>query len=380
MKILLLSCHLYQSKNQAGFHHYANAFQKLNHNVSFCTCPNSLLNLLKELKTDPSRFFERVKVLWFSFFPTRKKGIRVSGYFSLLHNYANLNYGQSIFKLIFLLGYSRIFNSSENYDIIIFESNICLYLHKKLKKQFPSATFIYRISDVLKLIGGSDDLIAHEKTIIHDFDLLVVPTKATYAAFKALAPSSKILLQQQGVNKHQFEHAMQSPSPYDKSFKHAAYVGMSEIDWEFIQIAANLFPNIQFHIIGPYSKKISSSNIFYHGLLPFQDSLPYIAHCDLGLNIARYPNETPSSFIPANKPLKYMQYTYFKKPIITPSYLQLNEPHVFNYDSNENSIKRAIEDALAGSFTIHEKIFDWLDHSREIIAQTSTDLTHPNTH
>ena len=262
MNILLLSCHLYDSKNQAGFHHYANAFQKLNHKVSFCTCPNSFLNLIKEVKTDVSRFYERLRVLWYSFFPTRKHGVRVGGYVSILHNYANLNVGQSLFKFIFHLGYSRMFNSNEDYDIIMFESNICLYLHKKLKKQFPSATFIYRISDVLKLIGASDDLIDHEKTIIHDFDLLVVPTKATYSYFKELAPSSHILLQQQGVNKNQFDHAIHSVSPYDSTFKHAVYVGMSDIDWEFIQIAANLFPTIQFHIIGPYSKKVIFTNVF----------------------------------------------------------------------------------------------------------------------
>ena len=183
MNILLISCHLYQSKNQAGFHHYANAFQKLNHNVSFCTCPNSFLNLMKEVKTDLSRFYERLRVLWYSFFPIQKHGVRVGGYVSILHNYANLTFGQSLFKFIFQLGYSRMFNSNEDYDIIMLESNICLYLHKKLKKRFPSATFIYRISDVLKLIGASDDLIAHEKNIIHDFDLLSTALGISFHGF-----------------------------------------------------------------------------------------------------------------------------------------------------------------------------------------------------
>ena len=106
MKILLLSSHLYHSKNKAGFHHLANAFNKLSNNVHFCTCPNSLLNLLKEIKTSRSRLLARLKSLFSCFFYSEHNGVKIGGYFSIVHNFENLKIALTLFKSIFLKGYS----------------------------------------------------------------------------------------------------------------------------------------------------------------------------------------------------------------------------------------------------------------------------------
>lgn len=86
---------------------------------------------------------------------------------------------------------------------------------------------------------------------------------------------------------------------------------MSDFDIIFIEKASAIFPNIHFHIIGPYQKELIAKNIIYHGLKSFVDSLPYLAHCDIGLNWGIYRYETNVEFIKANKPLKYIQYTYY---------------------------------------------------------------------
>ena len=368
MKILLLSCHLYQSKNKAGFHHLADAFSKLNHSVYFCTCPNSILNLAQDLRITSSRFYARLKSILYSFFPKSYQGITIGGYASIVHNFANSNHFQSVITSIFLSGYSRLFAKKHCYDIVIFESGVCLYLFHILKKRFPKAVFIYRISDILFLIGASDHLIHYQKNLLDSFDLLVVPNQTMAQLFKEKVPSAKILMQLHGVNTNQYDVASRSPSPFDTHHNHAVYIGMSDFDWTFIERASALFPNIQFHIIGPYEKKLTAPNVIYYGLLAFDMSLPYLAHCDIGLNIGHYLRESDASFIKANKPLKYIQYTYFKKPIIAPARLMLNEPHVISYELNDKSIANAISEALNGQIVVQEKIHDWSKLCQDILS------------
>ncbi|MEK9727554.1 MAG: hypothetical protein VW397_05560 [Candidatus Margulisiibacteriota bacterium] len=367
MKILLLTCHLFKSKNKAGFHHLAHALNTNGHHVHFCTCPNSILNLIQEIKTDSTRFYERLKTFFHSFFYASNEGIISGGYFSIIHNYANLTVAQSLVKFFFLKGFSTLFSPSRGYDIIIFESNVSLYLFETLKKRFPSAKFVYRISDVLSLIGASQDLIAHETNLLDKFDLLIVPNLSMHEMFTRLT-KNKILIQHHGVNTKQYDQALTSPSPFTHFKRHAVYIGMSKFDWDFIRISSQLFPEIQFHIIGPYPQKISAPNIKYHGLLTFENTLTYLAHCNFGLNIGIYPNETDENFIKANKPLKYIQYTYFKKPMVSPSRLSLNEPHVFSYELNNKSIQNAICSAMNHTFVSNEIIKDWTDLSKEIIS------------
>lgn len=377
MKILLLTCHLYQSKNKAGFHHLADALQSLNHSVHFCTCPNSLLNVFKNYR----QLFLRLQAVFSSFFPQMKNNIVISSYTSILHNYGNSTYFNALKTIIFKLGYSTLLLKRFNYDIIIFESGVSLFLIHKLKKRFPNAKLLYRASDDLYATGASLNLQIFELKIISLFDLISTPNDGITNRIKDFHPNpDRVETHYHGINKFIFEEAKKSVSPfcvYPTDAYHALFVGMADLDWVFLDYAASQFPNVYFHIIGPLEKKHIQKNIIYHGLLNFEHTLPFIAHCDIGLHISQYSSKnfrklditSKRRFIKhAAKALKFFQYAYFNKPIIAPSAMELTSSSVFSY-TNTSDINEALNNALNynNDKPSKEVILDWKELAQLLI-------------
>ena len=124
-----------------------------------------------------------------------------------------------------------------------------------VKKRYPNAKFIYRISDLLALIGGSDELIQYEEMLLNQFDLLVVPNQSMYDLFSKKSPNSLILLQHHGVHKQQYDLSKNAPSPFKPNTLNAVYVGMSAFDLDFIKIASQLFQSSIFILLGHIPKR-----------------------------------------------------------------------------------------------------------------------------
>jgi len=378
MRILLLSCHLYQSKNKAGFHHLAAAFQGLGHPVHFCTCPNSLFSILKELRSGKLRFFQRLFITVCAIFPRAINGVICSSYLSLVHDYANSSCLNAIKSLVFRGGFSRLFSRKYAYDLIIFESGVCLTLLPRLKKRFPAAKLVYRVSDDLFIVGASDLMIRLENQILPLFDLISTPNDSITQRLQDKAPSSKVITQYHGIHKKQLDNAKKQPSPYDVNFRHAVFIGMCDLDWDFIRIASEACPDIHFHLIGPHPKKLLCENVSYHGVIPFDQSLPYLAHCDVALCIGIYGSLRFKSLSEdaremylrdANKSLKYIQFTYFNKPIIAPKRMGLNVAHVFSYNLDKESVSRAMSQALAYKLRVSDEGDDWMEICHRLLTE-----------
>ena len=168
-KILFLSSHLYFSKKKVNFHHLANAAIKEGHDVTFLTVPNSLLSFIG----DKHNFLIRLKSVLYAFKFFTHTNLKVSSYFSFLHQTPKLNLG-IINNFFFQIGYS--ISMKYKYDIIVFDSNVSLFLFDTLKFKNPYAKFIYRVSDDLVMLKQTSFLINKESELINKFDLVTTPS------------------------------------------------------------------------------------------------------------------------------------------------------------------------------------------------------------
>ncbi|MFB3789570.1 MAG: glucuronosyltransferase, partial [bacterium] len=142
-----------------------------------------------------------------------------------------------------------------------------------------------------------------------------------------------------------FDRAQANPyaTPPFSTAKNLIFVGMSHLDDNFLRIAADLFPQYYFHIIGPFQSHKKQANLIFYGVRRFEETISYIKYADAGLQIR--------TFVPfaetLSDSLKYQQYTYCQLPIIAPDYMRSNKPHVFYYKDNDaSSIKSSVESAL----------------------------------
>jgi 2-beta-glucuronyltransferase len=348
MNILFLSAHLYPSKHKAGFHHLADAANALGHTVSFCTVPNTPFNIIYELFNNPTRCWCRIKALYSTLLKASQHNIQYSTYFSIIYPMPRYHGWFQLKALGFKLGLSRLF-FKKTYDTIIVESCAGLLLIPKLKKKYPHARFIYRVSDCLEMLDSDPKLMQAETNLLPQLDLISTPVPSITSRLQTKCPSAPIATHTHGINTNAFNQAHHAPSPYTHP-QNAIYIGMYPgIDWDFLDATASQFPHLKLHIFGPYKKQISHPNIIYYGTQPFHTLLPYIVHATIGLHIKKnylHKKQSNKNLNDLSKTLKFMQYTYAKLPIIAPQAMQITEPHVFSYTNDPISIKTAVETAL----------------------------------
>jgi 2-beta-glucuronyltransferase len=218
----------------------------------------------------------------------------------------------------------------KNADLFIFESCLGLFFSKKIKNKNTKAKIIYRVSDDLRLLKYHPDLYKYEKILSSYADLISVPCKFMLTKFQE--HDQKIRLQYHGIDKALFDRNYKNPY---QSSGNLVFVGISHLDYEFLEIASKHYSNYYFHVIGPFAKKIKRENVIFYGYMPFIDTIPYIKYADAALQIRC---NTPYVETLADS-LKYQQYTYSRLPIISPIPMKSNKPHVFYYKYGDvNSI------------------------------------------
>ena len=242
----------------------------------------------------------------------------------------------------------------EKADLVIFESTSAISLFKIIKQINPHAKIVYRVSDDLKLIGVPKSVLSLEERIAPCFDLISVPSESLYNKFSHLQTTR---LQRHGINKQIFDGIYEKPEHFNDFEKNLIYAGMGFFDHNFLSIAAKLFPSWGFHIIGPIEQKIIMPNIVYYGEVPFTETLPFLKHADVGLQILR-SHISVESF---SDSLKIIQYTYCGLPIVAPADLVSRRSHVFSYIfDDENSIRDALMRSVDNDVEIdRSNILSW---------------------
>lgn len=346
-KITLISYHAWFSKRKAGFYWLAKAFHSMGYHVVFITAPYSLFSII--YRDHRNNYILKTNV------PVDvQEGLETYVYFSLIHpeNYKKIDklcdlfFINKFFSIIdcaltpFFKRYGKKIPDSmleiiKGSDYIIFESTPALMLFDTIKKMNPHSTMVYRMSDDMELYKQHPVVLDYQQEVLHKFDLVSVISESVYQKFSSC---ENIRVQSHGIQLDVFSFNTPKPGEYEKYQKNIIFIGCSHFDWDFLRIASMLFPDFGFHIIGPLPKKISSNNVIYYGEIPFDMTIPFIAHADIGLMTRQLDPHLTS--------LKLMQYTWNKLPIIIPDYIGKKFPHFFSYKNNESSIKKAIEQAL----------------------------------
>jgi len=207
---------------------------------------------------------------------------------------------------------------------------------------------VYRVSDDIRLFKPHQTVLDVEKKITPEFDLVSVPSHYIFNKFEGL---KNLRLNYHGINKDLFDDKYKDPYSYNKDNPNLIFTGISYIDYEFLEISSQLFPNWQFHIFGPLRNTTKADNMKFYGELPFEKIIPYIKYANIGLQIRSYSKDSVS----LTDSLKVLQYTYCKLPIVAPRFLKSERKNMFYYKPGD---RESIRDALLNAQKFDKDTFD----------------------
>jgi 2-beta-glucuronyltransferase len=332
-RAVLVSVHYWGSKRRAGFHWLADALWRSGWEVVFVTASVSWLSAMRRdhrmdygVRREANRLLpvrERLRqYVWFTpWHPANLRDERLNRLSSpLFRRYGDLRLGP-------------LAEVARGADLFIFESTPGLLLFDRFKRLAPDARFVYRVSDDLRLLRSHPVVIEAERRIAPQFDLVSVPSASMLHLFPEL---DSVTVNPHGIRADLFDAEVPSPYPAGDGLN-VVFAGMPPFDGDFLNRAARLFPDWQFHIIGPVSDLPSRDNVHAYGERPFEETVPYLKHADIGLHTPTYDPGVESRA----DSLKVIQYTYCRLPIVVPEYLQSARPHVFPYRSGDDESIRA---------------------------------------
>jgi 2-beta-glucuronyltransferase len=341
MKVVLVSYHYLESKLRAGFHHLAEAYWELGWDVVFVTAPVSPLS---RLVRDPRLAYplrseaNRAKVV-------RE---RLTSYvlYSCVHP-ANLRLrllnrltGRWLVRSYRCSRLGALAPELATADLVVFESTSAIVLAPVVRRVSPQARLVYRVSDDLEILRVHPAVVEAEREALPLFDYVSAPNR--YSA-RRLGAVREVDYQPHAIAKDLF--GRECPSPFGGGVN-AVWVGRAALDCDFVAAAADLRPGWRFHLIGPLAKSVVRPNVVWYGELPYERTIPYLKHADVG--VAAYG--PAKGTLPAYwaDSLKIVQYAYCGLPIVAPTPLRSERPHVFYYEPGDAaSIDAALRDALA---------------------------------
>lgn len=316
----------------------AEAYANAGHNVLFVTAPFSFLFKLRK------HYFNKLDIIKNRVVPVTNN---ISFYVhSTPFHIANFKFKWLNFITKYLYTLYQTFPLGEakykiqEADQIIFESTPGLFLFQKIRKLNKNARLVYRVSDDLELLGVHPSLLSYEKKILKDFDLVSVASSYVLRKLRSKCADANIKLHFHGLKKELFDMKMENP--YDSNKINALFLGVANLDYEFIRMASELRKDINLHVIGPFEKRIVAENIIYYGEMPYMETIRYVKYADIALHTITYYKGAESL---GESSLKSIQYTYCNLPIIAPSFLENPNRNLFIY-SNYNEVEQVLGEAV----------------------------------
>lgn len=336
-KVVFISWHYFNSQRKAGFHFLAKAFSERGYDVVFVASVVSIFTFLRKEQVIyeegfKQNLFKKKKfgtvnsLINFSLFrpPISRKSKTLE---FLAHVFFRLN--------------RKSIKEIRNADYIVFECGHSVLFFDKVKSINPKAKIIYRMSDDMELLKVSKKTVEYERSILHKFNIVSVPTQLMFDKFSIVSPRNT-KLHFHGIDKQIYDNCKNSP--YLEKIN-LVFVGNSHMDVNFVDIASSLFEDYYFHIIGGFEPLIKKPNVMYYGRMPFEKTIPYVKFASIGLQIRSNEDGIATSL---SDSLKVIQYSYCNLPIIAPDVIPAHHRKNFfyyNYD-NKESIKKSIEQAL----------------------------------
>jgi len=333
-RVVFVTSHYLNSDRKAGFHWLADALWRSGWHVLFFTESLSWLSFLRRdercqyplgREAHQLRYVRERLASYVWLTPFHPINLR-SGLINRL--------GAPLLKLYprFSLGAAEA--EIARADLFVFDSDHGLFLFDRFKELNPRARYVYRVSDDIRMMRHHPLLPAQEETIVGQFDLISVPSPRIRQRFADLA---NVEVHHHGLDKALFDrpHA----NPYQTPRPNVLYVGKHHFDADFMTRAVRLLPAWSFHVFGTVGDLPTAANLTCHGERPFAELAPYLQHADVGLQCLAY---TPGAEAFTDS-LKMFQYTYCRLPIVAPSFLRHDRPHVFYYEPGDDaSIRRAL--------------------------------------
>jgi 2-beta-glucuronyltransferase len=339
-RVVFVTSHYLDSPRKAGFHWLAEAFWRAGWDVLFFTESISWLSLLR--RRDPRCQYP----VWREAHRLRWVRERLASYVWLTPFHpTNLRLGvlnrlgKAVFELYPRFGLGAAAPEIARADLFVFDSDHGLFLFDRFKGLNPRARFVYRVSDDIRMMKHHPLLPAQEERIVPQFDLISAPSCVYRQRFPHLR---NVFLHNHGLEKALFDrpHA----NPYQTPRPNVLYVGKHYFDADFIVRAVRLFPTWSFHVFGAVGPLPAASNLTVYGERRFAELIPYLQHADIGLQNLTY---SPGAEWFTDS-LKMSQYTYCRLPIVAPSFLRHERPHVFYYEPGDDAgIRRALLAAQA---------------------------------
>lgn len=360
-RAVLVSLHYWASKRRGSFHFIAEALWRAGWQVVFVTASLSWLSVLRRdyrleypvlrEANRPRRVRERLwSYVWFTpFHPA-----------NLRHDLLN-RLSTPLFRHYGDLPLGPLAGAVRDADLFLFESTPGLALVPRFKALRPDARFVYLVSDDLRYLRNHPLVLETEQRVAPLFDLISVPHRRMTSLFRGL---DTVRVVQHGIRTDLFDADTANPyPPAGPDTREVVFVGIPPIDRDFLERAVRLFPTWRFHIIGPIVGLPRASNLIAYGERPFEETVPYIKHADIGLHI---PTNIPG-VDSRSESLKVIQYTYCRVPIVAPDYLHATQPHVLAYRPGDDAgIATALATAARYDRTSIERdgIHSWDDVAR----------------
>lgn len=340
--VVLITGHYWGSKRRAGFHWLADAFHRLGWRVVFFTSTLSWISYLrgdhrthyKDVWRFRNRIFE-VKPGFYSYIwltPFHPVNLRL--------DFLN-HLSTPLFNFYSRLPLGEIETFLRQADLVVFESTPGILLAKRFHWLNPRARFVYRVSDDLRFLRNHPVVLKAEVQALSYFQLVSVPSESLFRRFAPIHPN--VRLHYHGIRKDIFDRP--HPNPFGgHPGPHLVFVGVSHFDDDFLVRASRLFPQANFHVVGPLPRAVVAPNVFYYGELAFAETVPFIVHAQVGLATRSYAPGAES----LSDSLKIIQYSYAGLPIVAPDFLPTTRANVIKYrPGDDDSIGRAINEALA---------------------------------
>lgn len=330
-RFLVLSAHDYRSPRKAGMHFIVRELAKMGPTRFF----SLRYSFLSRYKQDPRVSLDdqanKIAVhegvecyLWKTFIHP----IRIRPFESLMYHIYSFGLNKVLRKWI------------KEADVILMESGVAPIFFDLIKRLNPDAKIIYRASDALDTIDVARYVSRTFERIASQLDTIVIIGRALA---EGIPSKDNLVFVPQAIDPA--IEKLGDPSPYGEGI-HAVSIGSMLFDENFFVLASRRFPNIHFHVIGSCKPRHPDygSNVTVYGEMPFEKTVPYIKHANLG--IAPYRSQQLPAYL-RDTSLKLTQYAYFVLPAICPHFIAADYPNRFGYDiGDEESIAAAINRAL----------------------------------
>ncbi|RYF49477.1 MAG: hypothetical protein EOO38_07825 [Cytophagaceae bacterium] len=258
-------------------------------------------------------------------------------------------------------------------DVVILECGYALYFFEAISKLNPQAKYIAFYNDRLELVGFRSEVLKLHKQLMPRFDMVRTNAERLLDYLPAGANGRYVA---QGVDKELIR--FDSPSPYVAGTRNIVSVGNMLFDDAALRsiAAAAARINVDVHVIGAQMVD-PPGNVIVHGELPFEVTLPYIVHADVGL--APYRATEGAEYL-VQSSLKIQQYSYCGLPILLAKEMGIDGVNFVEYSKSiPGDIDRAVNKAfsMGKSYKYGAHVHGW-DEIGDMLLKTIAELPKRN--